>query len=77
MSPIVKVVVEAMNPSDLPQLLEGLKSLVKSYPMVQYTIEETGEHNVAGIGERHLQIFLKSLQDDFDGILLKVKNRFQ
>lgn len=55
----MKTAVEAMNPSDLPQLLEGLKHLAKWHPMVQCTIEETGEHNVAGIGEQHLQIFLK------------------
>ena len=51
-SPVVRVAVEAKNPSDLPKLVEGLKRLAKSDPMVQCTIEESGEHIVAGEGER-------------------------
>ena len=34
-SPVVRVAVECMNPSDLPKLVEGLKRLSKSDPMVQ------------------------------------------
>ena len=47
-SPVVRVAVEAKNPSDLPKLVEGLKRLAKSDPMVQCSIEESGEHIVAG-----------------------------
>ena len=47
-SPVVRVAVEAKNPSDLPKLVEGLKRLAKSDPMVQCMIEESGEHIVAG-----------------------------
>jgi len=35
--------------------------------MVQCSIEETGEHIIAGAGELHLEICLKDLQDDFMG----------
>ena len=48
--------------SDLPKLVEGLKRLSKSDPMVVCSIEETGEHIVAGAGELHLEICLKDLQ---------------
>lgn len=64
-SPVVRVAVEAKNPSDLPKLVEGLKRLSKSDPLVVCTIEESGEHIVAGAGELHLEICLKDLQDDF------------
>ena len=47
-SPVVYVAMEAKNPSDLPKLVGGLKRLAKSDPMVQCTIEESGEHIVAG-----------------------------
>ncbi len=47
-SPVVRVAVEVKNPADLPKLVEGLKRLAKSDPMVQCTIEESGEHIVAG-----------------------------
>eukprot|EP00056_Hartaetosiga_gracilis_P006226 m.94387 g.94387 ORF g.94387 m.94387 type:complete len:841 (+) comp12413_c0_seq1:127-2649(+) len=63
-SPVVRVAVEAKNPSDLPKLVEGLKRLAKSDPMVQCIIEESGEHIVAGAGELHLEICLKDLEED-------------
>jgi len=66
-SPVVRVAVECKNPADLPKLVEGLKRLSKSDPMVVCTIEETGEHIVAGAGELHLEICLKDLQEDFMG----------
>eukprot|EP00243_Klebsormidium_subtile_P004004 TRINITY_DN17789_c0_g1_i1.p1 TRINITY_DN17789_c0_g1~~TRINITY_DN17789_c0_g1_i1.p1 ORF type:complete len:844 (-),score=361.35 TRINITY_DN17789_c0_g1_i1:309-2840(-) len=66
-SPVVRVAVECKNPADLPKLVDGLKRLSKSDPMVQCIIEETGEHIVAGAGELHLEICLKDLQDDFMG----------
>jgi elongation factor 2 len=66
-SPVVRVAVETKHAQDLPKLVEGLKRLSKSDPMVQISIEETGEHIVAGAGELHLEICLKDLQDDFMG----------
>merc|ERR1712002_969960 len=70
-SPVVRVAVEAKNPSDLPKLVEGLKRLSKSDPMVQCIIEESGEHIVAGADELHLEICLKDLEEDHAGIPLK------
>ncbi|KAJ9532280.1 elongation factor 2 [Haematococcus lacustris] len=66
-SPVVRVAVEPKVASDLPKLVEGLKRLARSDPMVQCVIEETGEHIIAGAGELHLEICLKDLQDDFMG----------
>ena len=66
-SPVVRVAVECKNSQDLPKLVEGLKRLSKSDPMVQCSIEESGEHIVAGAGELHLEICLKDLQEDFMG----------
>ncbi|PIK55500.1 hypothetical protein BSL78_07581 [Apostichopus japonicus] len=63
-SPVVRVAVEAKNPGDLPKLVEGLKRLSKSDPMVQILTEESGEHIVAGAGELHLEICLKDLEED-------------
>ncbi|KAK2119125.1 Elongation factor 2 [Saguinus oedipus] len=63
-SPVVKVAVEAKNPADMPKLVEGLKRLAKSDPMVQCIIEELGEHIIAGAGELHLEICLRDLEED-------------
>uniref|UniRef100_A0A7N8X9J0 Elongation factor 2-like n=1 Tax=Mastacembelus armatus TaxID=205130 RepID=A0A7N8X9J0_9TELE len=70
-SPVVRVAVEAKNPADLPKLVEGLKRLSKSDPMVQCIIEESGEHIIAGAGELHLEICLKDLEEDHACIPLK------
>ncbi|XP_036382653.1 elongation factor 2 [Megalops cyprinoides] len=70
-SPVVRVAVEAKNPADLPKLVEGLKRLAKSDPMVQCIIEESGEHIVAGAGELHLEICLKDLEEDHACIPIK------
>ncbi|QQP53382.1 Uncharacterized protein FKW44_005849 [Caligus rogercresseyi] len=70
-SPVVRVAVEPKNPSDLPKLVEGLKRLAKSDPMVQCMTEESGEHIIAGAGELHLEICLKDLEEDHAQIPLK------
>lgn len=33
--PVVKVAIEPLNPSELPKMLEGLRKLNKSYPLLQ------------------------------------------
>merc|ERR1712127_1019254 len=70
-SPVVRVAVEPKNPQDLPKLVEGLKRLAKSDPMVQCMIEESGEHIIAGAGELHLEICLKDLEEDHAQIPIK------
>ena len=72
-SPVVRVAVKAKDPADLPKLVKGLKHLSKSDPMVQCTIDESGEHNVAGAGELHLEICLKDLEEDHAGVPIKVR----
>jgi len=64
-SPVVQVSVAPKNPSDLPKLVEGLKRLSKSDPIVKCFSSESGEHIVAGAGELHLEICLKDLAEDF------------
>ncbi|KAA0174274.1 hypothetical protein FNF27_04286 [Cafeteria roenbergensis] len=65
-SPVVRVAVQPKNSSDLPKLVEGLRRLAKSDPMVVIeTDEESGENIIAGAGELHLEICLKDLQEDF------------
>jgi len=64
-SPVVQQSVRPKNASDLPKLVEGLKRLSKSDPIVQCSTSESGEHIVAGAGELHLEICLKDLEEDF------------
>merc|ERR1712178_125715 len=64
-SPVVQMSVRPKNPQDLPKLVEGLKRLSKSDPIVQCNSNEAGEHIVAGAGELHLEICLKDLEEGF------------
>jgi len=73
-SPVVRVAVDCKNPADLPKLVEGLKRLAKSDPMVQIFNEESGEHIIAGAGELHLEICLKDLEEDHACIPIKTSD---
>merc|ERR1711981_1435074 len=64
-SPVVKVAVKPKDGKDLPKLVEGLKKLSKSDPLVVCTTEESGEHIIAGCGELHVEICLKDLRDEY------------
>jgi len=74
-SPVVRVAVEVQNAADLPKLMEGLKRLAKSDPLVLCITAPTGEHIIAGAGELHLEVCLKDLREDFmKGAPIKVSN---
>jgi len=56
--PVVTEAIEAKNTSDLPKLIEVLRSIEKEDPSVHVEIdEETGEHKMSGMGELHLEIW--------------------
>ena len=64
-SPVVRVAVDVKNAQDLPKLVEGLKKLAKSDPLVVCKTEESGEHVIAGCGELHVEICLKDLEEEY------------
>jgi elongation factor 2 len=64
-SPVVKIAVKVKDGKDLPKLVEGLKKLSKSDPLVVCTTEESGEHVIAGCGELHVEICLKDLREEY------------
>ncbi|KAI6654372.1 hypothetical protein LOD99_769 [Oopsacas minuta] len=70
-SPVVRIAVEPKNAMDLPKLVEGLKRLEKSDPMVKCFNEDTGEHIIAGAGELHLEICLKDLEEEYATIPIR------
>merc|ERR1712195_256080 len=73
-SPVVRCAVEPKNSADLPKLVEGMKRLAKSDPMVLCTTDESGAHIIAASGELHLEICLQDLQQDFMGTEVKVSD---
>ncbi|XP_027427424.1 elongation factor-like GTPase 1 isoform X3 [Zalophus californianus] len=71
-TPIVRVAVEPKHPSEMPQLVKGMKLLNQADPCVQILIQETGEHVLVTAGEVHLQRCLDDLKDRFAKIQISV-----
>ena len=64
-SPVVRVAVRPKVAGDLPKLVDGLKKLSKSDPLVVCEFAETGENVIAGCGELHVEICLNDLEKDY------------
>jgi U5 small nuclear ribonucleoprotein component len=71
--PVVKVAVEPVNPSELPKMLDGLRKVNKTYPILQTKVEESGEHVILGTGELYLDCVLHDLRKVFSEIDIKVR----
>eukprot|EP01066_Platyproteum_vivax_P010683 Platyproteum_vivax@DN4811_c0_g1_i2.p1 len=67
-SPVVRVAVKPKDQKELPKLIEGLKKLSKSDPLVVISHEESGDQIIAGCGELHIEICLKDLKDEYAGV---------
>ncbi|CAG8607055.1 8109_t:CDS:10 [Paraglomus brasilianum] len=71
---VLKVAVEPVNPSELPKMLDGLRKINKSYPIVITKVEESGEHIILGTGELYLDCVLHDLRRMYAEIELKVSD---
>ena len=69
---VVKIAVEPVNPSELPKMLEGLRKVNKSYPLLNTRVEESGEHVVLGTGELYLDCVMHDLRKLYSEIDIKV-----
>ncbi|KAH0544199.1 hypothetical protein FGG08_001644 [Glutinoglossum americanum] len=71
---VFKVAVEPINPSELPKMLDGLRKINKSYPLVVTKVEESGEHVILGTGELHMDCVLHDLRRLYSEMELKVSD---
>ena len=60
--------VEPVNPSELPKMLDGLRKVNKSYPLLATRVEESGEHIVLGTGELYLDCVMHDLRKMYSEI---------
>lgn len=77
--PVFKIVIEPQIPSELPKLLDGLRTVNKIYCGCEIKVEESGEHVIFGSGELYLDSLLYDLRNIAD-INIKVSDpitRFQ
>ncbi|KAI4597159.1 hypothetical protein KJ359_004671 [Pestalotiopsis sp. 9143b] len=71
---VLKVAVEPINPSELPKMLDGLRKINKSYPLITTKVEESGEHIVLGTGELYMDCVLHDLRRVFADMEIKVSD---
>ncbi|EIM92380.1 P-loop containing nucleoside triphosphate hydrolase protein [Stereum hirsutum FP-91666 SS1] len=71
---VLKVAIEPIQPSELPKMLSGLRSINKSYPLVSTKVEESGEHVVIGTGELFLDCVMHDLRRLFSEIEIKISD---
>lgn len=69
---IIKVAIEPFRPPELPKMIEGLRRLTQSYPLIQTKVEESGEHVLLGTGELYLDCALHDLRTLHSDIEIKV-----
>ncbi|UYV67465.1 EFTUD2 [Cordylochernes scorpioides] len=69
---VVKIAVEPVNPSELPKMLDGLRKVNKSYPLLCTRVEESGEHIILGTGELYLDCVMHDLRKMYSEIDIKV-----
>lgn len=71
---VFKVAVEPINPSELPKMLDGLRKINKSYPLITTKVEESGEHVVLGTGELYMDCVLHDLRRMYASMEIKVSD---
>ncbi|KAG9245729.1 116 kda u5 small nuclear ribonucleoprotein-like protein component [Calycina marina] len=71
---VYKVAVEPINPSELPKMLDGLRKINKSYPLITTKVEESGEHVVLGTGELYMDCVLHDLRRLYAEMEIKVSD---
>ena len=54
--PVLRVAVEPEVPSELPQLVDGLRLLHQADPCVEVLQQDTGEYVIVAAGELHLEV---------------------
>lgn len=50
----MKVACEPRLPAELPKMLDGIRKINKSYPLLTTKVEESGEHILIGTGELYM-----------------------
>ncbi|XXH03104.1 hypothetical protein Hte_009495 [Hypoxylon texense] len=71
---VLKVAVEPINPSELPKMLDGLRKINKSYPLITTKVEESGEHIILGTGELYMDCVLHDLRRQYADMEIKVSD---
>lgn len=58
----MKLAVEPLNPTELPKMVDALRRISKSYPLITTKVEESGEHVIMGTGELYMDCVMHDLR---------------
>eukprot|EP00746_Dinoflagellata_sp_MGD_P158715 gnl/MRDRNA2_/MRDRNA2_86537_c0_seq1.p1 gnl/MRDRNA2_/MRDRNA2_86537_c0~~gnl/MRDRNA2_/MRDRNA2_86537_c0_seq1.p1 ORF type:complete len:951 (+),score=29.48 gnl/MRDRNA2_/MRDRNA2_86537_c0_seq1:41-2854(+) len=72
--PAMKIAIEPLNPSDLPKMVDGLRKIDRSYPLVATKVEESGENVISGSGELYFDCLMNDLRELYSGIEIKISD---
>lgn len=72
--PVTRVVIQPLQPKELPKLLSGLNKVSKYYPGVVVKVEESGEHVILGCGELYLDSLLYDLRNNYAKMEIKISD---
>ncbi len=76
----MKVACEPRLPSELPKMLDGIRKINKSYPLLTTKVEESGEHILIGTGELYMVFYkfkdcvLHDLRQMYSEIEIKISD---
>jgi 116 kDa U5 small nuclear ribonucleoprotein component len=59
---VVKLSIEPINPSEFEKMLDSLRKVNKSYPLLTTRVEESGEHVMLGPGELYLDYVMHDVR---------------
>uniref|UniRef100_A0A0K0DVK5 Tr-type G domain-containing protein n=1 Tax=Strongyloides stercoralis TaxID=6248 RepID=A0A0K0DVK5_STRER len=69
---VVKLAIEPINPSELPKMLDSLRKVNKSFPLLTTRVEESGEHVLLGTGELYMDCVMHDMRKVYWEIDIKV-----
>eukprot|EP00929_Paragymnodinium_shiwhaense_P057734 TRINITY_DN28900_c0_g1_i1.p1 TRINITY_DN28900_c0_g1~~TRINITY_DN28900_c0_g1_i1.p1 ORF type:complete len:913 (-),score=247.56 TRINITY_DN28900_c0_g1_i1:412-3150(-) len=71
-SPVVRVSLQPKSSKELPKLVEGLRRLGKSCPLVEMSQDISGLYSIGSCGQEHMRILKHDLEEDYlPGVDLK------
>ena len=70
--PILKLAIEPIVPSALPQMIDALRSVTKSYIASYLQVEDSGEHVLHGTGELQMDCMMHDLRHLHGDLEVKV-----
>jgi len=64
-SPVIKVAMQPTSAADLPKMVEGLRRLMKSDPIVETSMEDSGFHVIAACGQEHMRVLKHDMEKEY------------